>query len=121
MRKKLLFSLAALSIVVVVVTVLRTYMGSIGSRKIMAEHSLRVYAYSSFVDAYGPGPILAREFEKQTGVAVDFVDAGDAGLLMSRLKLDPKPVDLVVGLDQLWSMKSQNKVQWRPYKSDQTN
>lgn len=60
---------------------------------------LVVLAEASFSSPYGPGPELARVFESQVGCQAELVDAGDAGLMVEKLKLlDP---DVIMGVDQL--------------------
>lgn len=73
--------------------------------------TLRVLTYSSFMSAWGPGPELARKFREQTGVNVEFQDAGDAGLILQKLRLFP--VDLVLGLDQFSLGEAHSKFEWR--------
>jgi thiamine transport system substrate-binding protein len=60
--------------------------------------SLRVLTYASLMQSWGPGPEIAARFEKETGVPVEFIDAGDAGLLLRKLELFP--ADVVLGMDQ---------------------
>src|SRR5690606_33195809 len=63
---------------------------------------LMVYSYSSFVSSWGPGPELKREFKKWSGYDVDFIDAGEVGIIMQRLNLerDKPKADVVLGLNQ---------------------
>lgn len=76
-----------------------------------AHDTLRVMTYSSFMASWGPGPEIAKRFHKDTGVTVEFQDAGDAGLLLEKLKLFP--VDVVVGLDRLSLTLAREKLKWR--------
>jgi thiamine transport system substrate-binding protein len=76
-----------------------------------AHDALRVMTYSSFMSAWGPGPEIAKRFRKETGVAVEFQDAGDAGLILEKLKLFP--VDAVVGLDRFSLAQARERIQWR--------
>lgn len=81
------------------------------------KNTLRIYTYSSFLSHYGPGPVLKDMFEKTCNCEVEFVDAGDAGLIIQRLSLNPKDhVDMVIGLDYLTLNKAQQNHQWLNYK-----
>lgn len=62
--------------------------------------SLRIYSYSSFAKEWSAGPKIAALFEKEFNTHVEIIDAGDSALMVQKIKMDPKPVDLVVGLDQ---------------------
>lgn len=72
---------------------------------------LRVLSYSSFVNSWGPGPELAKSFEKITGVKVELQDAGDAGLLLSKMELFP--ADVVLGFDQFLLEEARQARSWR--------
>lgn len=75
---------------------------------------VRVMTYSSFMSAWGPGPELAKQFESQTGYRVEFVDAGDAGILLKKLEFFP--ADAVVGLDGLYLAAAEKAKKWREVK-----
>ncbi|MES2856478.1 MAG: thiamine ABC transporter substrate-binding protein, partial [Bdellovibrionota bacterium] len=74
--------------------------------------SLKVMAYSSFLSSWGPGPDIAKMFQAETGIAVEFQDGGDAGMLLEKMKLFP--VDVVVGLDGLTLAEAKKRYEWRP-------
>ncbi len=76
-----------------------------------SQPSIRVMTYSSFMNAWGPGPEIAKRFKDETGIVVDFHDAGDAGLILEKMKLFP--VDAVVGLDGLLLDDAKSKLAWR--------
>lgn len=76
-----------------------------------SHEALRVMTYSSFMSAWGPGPEIAKRFRDETGITVEFQDAGDAGLILEKLKLFP--VDAVVGLDRLTLPQARERMQWR--------
>ena len=63
------------------------------------------------MNAWGPGPEIAKRFREETGIAVEFSDAGDAGLILEKMKLFP--VDAVVGLDGLSLADAKSRHQWR--------
>ena len=76
-----------------------------------AAGSLKVMTYSSFMNAWGPGPEIAKRYREKTGVQIEFQDAGDAGLILEKLKLFP--VDVVIGLDQFSLDLARKKAEWR--------
>lgn len=80
--------------------------------------TLVVYAYSSFVSSWGPGPELAKNFEKQCQCKVQLVKAGDGGSLLSRLKLEGKgtKADIVIGIDGTLIPKFKKNLGWEGYK-----
>lgn len=76
-----------------------------------------IYTYSSFLDSFGPGPIIKAAFEKECLCNVEFVDVGSGALLIERLKLAPTAqVDLVIGLDQLNLKRAVENVNWKVVK-----
>jgi thiamine transport system substrate-binding protein len=62
------------------------------------QANLKVLTYSAFLNSWGPGPLLAQNFFKESGARVEFIDAGDAGLINEKLKIFK--ADIVLGLDQ---------------------
>ena len=63
--------------------------------------TLNVLTYDSFAADWGPGPVLAKGFEKICSCKVHYVTAGDGAAVLARLKLEGKSTsaDVVVGLD----------------------
>lgn len=74
--------------------------------------SLRVLSYTAFLGTWGPGPELAKRFATLTGCQLEFLDAGDAGLLLQKLTLFPS--DVVIGFDQLSVPRARLEHKWRP-------
>ncbi len=74
---------------------------------------LRVLSYSSFFKEWGPGPVLAKEFEEETGISVQWVDAGNAGQILEELKKSKTAVDVVVGLDLIAMHEAKKILQWK--------
>lgn len=66
------------------------------------ENQITVYTYSSFASSWGPAPELKRIFKAQTGIEIEFVDAGEAGIIYQRILLDKGQgkADVVLGIDQ---------------------
>ena len=71
--------------------------------ELMQDKRLRILTYSSFAGGGGPGPRLLGEFKRICDCEMETVNAGDAGLILERLKLtqESNPVDVVVGIDQM--------------------
>lgn len=66
-----------------------------------ARPELVIYTYESFVSEWGPGPVIAEDFEAECDCDVRFVGAGDGAGLLSRLRLEGErtDADIVLGLD----------------------
>lgn len=78
---------------------------------------LVIYTHSSFQGSYGPGPELKSIFESKCNCQVELINAGDAGILLQRLRLEKnQSADLIVGLDQL-SLLDANQVEWKKLKT----
>lgn len=97
------------------------------SREPYLQKKIRILTYSTFVGSSGPGTELLDAFQAATGAKVEILTAGDAGLLLERLKLaqaSGSPFDVVLGLDQLmiddaakdfqWKKLQLSKDSWRP-------
>ena len=58
--------------------------------------------YSSFIQEWGAGPEIAKQFAKETGLKIQWINAGNAGLLIERLKFkrETDQPDMIIGLDQ---------------------
>lgn len=67
-----------------------------------------IYTYSSFVNSWGAGPELKKLFQKNTGHDLEFVDVGEAGVILQRVRLegDSPKADVVLGLDQVQILDS---------------
>lgn len=62
---------------------------------------VRVFASSSFVAQWGPGPWIKSKFEETCGCRIEFFDGADSTILMQRLKSESRlGADLVLGFDQ---------------------
>jgi len=88
-----------------------------GAQEQSAE--LVVYAYDAFCGDWGPGPALVEEFEKQSGIKVNLVSAGDAVEMMTKViseKANPW-ADVVVGITDDMAQKIYDAKLLEPYKS----
>ncbi len=63
--------------------------------------TLTVYAYSSFVGKYGPGPAIKTAFEAECACTLDWVALDDGVAILNRLKLEGagSRADIALGLD----------------------
>ncbi|MGE3973883.1 MAG: thiamine ABC transporter substrate-binding protein [Bdellovibrionales bacterium] len=79
------------------------------------QKTLIVYSYPSFLNAWGPGPILVKEFEAQCDCKINLVQVEDSTLILQKLLRErEKRVDLVLGLDQLHLPQAEEKLSWQP-------
>ena len=95
-------------IALTVLFLLRPYLFS--NAPVDGKNRIRVMSHSSFVQPWGAGPEIAKLFEKETGIRVQWINAGHAGLIIERLKLKNKSdrPDVVLGFDQ-FSIHEANK------------
>ena len=79
-----------------------------------SKTTLRVMVYSSFVNVFGPGPLIKKKFEEICDCRIKWLKVPDSTLFAQRLKLkkDGFKADVVLGLDQL----SLNSVETLPWK-----
>ncbi len=63
---------------VCVLVAILTLSFSVFAQPAKESKELVVYAYDAFCGDWGPGPAIVEEFEKQYGVKVNLVSAGDA-------------------------------------------
>ncbi len=78
---------------------------------------LTIISYGSFVSSWGPGPAVGKIFEKEYGVKLQWINAGDAGLIIERLRFQNanQSVDVVLGLDQLTIDGAREVLEWRNF------
>ena len=69
---------------------------------------LKILTYSSFAGAYGPGPALKKEFEKNCSCEIQWFLSEDSTLLSQRFHLLPK-IDMVVGWDQITKLSAKRE------------
>jgi thiamine transport system substrate-binding protein len=76
--------------------------------------TLRVYASSSFIAQWGPGPWLKQAFEKNCNCHVEYFDGADSTLLLQRLKSDVDGgVDVALSFDQFDLEHAENITEWK--------
>lgn len=76
---------------------------------------LKVYADSSFVAKWGPGPDLQKLFQQKTGAKVEFVESSDLGMTLQKIAFenDASTADVVLGIDQFDIVKQAPKIKWK--------
>ena len=82
-----------------------------------AVATLVIYAYSSLVSSWGIGPDVKSLFEKDCHCVVQFVDVGNSGQILSRLKLEgaKTQADLAVGFDGATLFRVRREVGWTQF------
>ncbi len=80
----------------------------------MTLATLVIYAYTSFVSPWSVGPEIVKKFEAKCECKVILIDVGDAGSILSRVKLDgsASKADLIVGLDAANLGKLEKLPEW---------
>lgn len=80
-----------------------------------AKPVVRIFGYSAFTGAWGPGPKLKELFEKNCNCTIEFIEASDSGILLQRLKLEGRSLgaDMVIGLDQFDLQKAMSGHSWQ--------
>lgn len=115
-RSRLVVFLFIAFVALLGVMFVRTFSGDgPGLRSTYTGRSLRILSYSSFVGSTGPGPELLQDFKALCNCEIEILTAGDAGLLLERLRLSKSaaPFDLVIGLDQLTLPAAEKELGWR--------
>jgi len=83
------------------------------------QTELTIYAYDSFVSEWGPGPFIIESFEKETGIKVNMISAGDSGQVLQKVILEknnPK-ADIIIGIDNNLLYRALNEEVLLAYKS----
>jgi len=78
---------------------------------------VRVYASSSFISQWGPGPWLKAEFEKKCHCKIEYHEAIDSYLMMQKIRSEGpnRGVDLVLGLDDYDLEVAEKNLNWKPF------
>ena len=84
---------------------------------------LKVFASSSFISQWGPGPWLKENFEKDCDCKVDFQDGADSTILLQRLKSEGRSggADVVLGFDQYDLELAGQGIEWKKIKIEDLN
>jgi len=84
-------------------------------KKDVDQNTLNILTYSSFIKPWGPGPQIAQLFKEKTGTTIKWINAGNAGLILERLKFkstDDQP-DAIIGLDQFSILEARKVMKWQ--------
>jgi len=79
------------------------------------DKKIHVYASSSFMAQWGPGPQLKEIFEKQNIFKIEFVEISDMAMAIQKINFENESstADVVLGLDQFDIVRVANKIRWR--------
>ncbi len=78
------------------------------------DNVVKIFASSSFIAQWGPGPWLKEKFEETCECKIEFLDGADSTLLFQRLKAEgSQGADLVLGFDQFDLEMVENGFQWK--------
>lgn len=79
------------------------------------DNKIHVYASSSFVAKWGPGPALKELFEKQNIFKVEFVESPDMAMTIQKISFenDMALADVILGIDQFDMSRLANKIKWK--------
>ncbi|MEK6629031.1 MAG: thiamine ABC transporter substrate-binding protein [Bdellovibrionota bacterium] len=83
--------------------------------KNIEDKKVHVYASSSFVAKWGPGPILKEIFEKQNIFKVEFIEISDMAMTIQKINFENESslADVILGIDQFDMVRVANKIKWR--------
>jgi thiamine transport system substrate-binding protein len=83
--------------------------------KNIEDKKIHVYASSSFIAKWGPGPLLKEAFEKQNIFKVEFVEISDMSMAIQKINFENESsvADVVLGIDQFDVTRVANKIKWR--------
>ena len=79
------------------------------------DKKIHVYASSSFVAKWGPGPALKELFEKQNIFKIEFIESPDLTMTLQKIGFEGEnsPADIVIGLDQFDISRLSGKIKWK--------
>lgn len=81
---------------------------------------VKVFASSSFISQWGPGPWLKEQFEKNCDCRVEYQDSTDSMILIQRLRSEGRTggADVVFGFDQFDIELAHQGLEWKKIKTD---
>ena len=88
-----------------------------------SKPTLRVLAYSSFTNSWGPGTTLKDRFESNCLCRLELIDGGESTILLQKANIlsQQGKVDLIIGFDQFDIEIAKNSLQLRNLKLDTKN
>ena len=106
-------------VVCALVAILSLFVFPVTAQGTKEREELVVYAYDAFCGDWGPGPAIVEAFEKESGIKVNLVSAGDAVAMMTKViseKNNPW-ADVVVGITNEMAQKMYDAAVLESYKS----
>jgi thiamine transport system substrate-binding protein len=91
------------------------YLHKEDSAKNVEDKKIHIYASSSFIAKWGPGPELKELFEKQSLFKIEFVESPDVNMTLQKIGYEAENslADVVLGLDQFDISRLASKIKWR--------
>ncbi len=79
------------------------------------DKKIHVYASSSFIAKWGPGPQLKELFEKQSIFKLEFIESSDMAMTIQKINFENESslADVVLGIDQFDMVRIANKIKWK--------
>ena len=76
---------------------------------------IHVFASSSFIAKWGPGPELKDLFEKQNIFKIEYIESPDMALTIQKINFEREGslADVILGMDQFDVVRIANKIKWR--------
>lgn len=109
--RRLIKPLIALFVILVVLTVGFYHLEK---KEHEVQQELFVLSYPNFIKDWGPGPQIAKNFEKEYGIRIRWVEATNAGMIIDYLTNNNQyPIDVVLGLDILSLERAQRELKWK--------
>ncbi|MDR1971214.1 MAG: thiamine ABC transporter substrate-binding protein [Treponema sp.] len=89
-----------------------------GKREKPSPKEVVIWTYDSFSSEWGPGPEAEKQFLERTGIAIRWVNHGDAGEVLARLLQEgaDAQADIILGLDQNLAGRALDSGLLEPYK-----
>lgn len=83
--------------------------------KSIEDKKIHVYASSSFVAKWGPGPALKELFEKQNIFKIEFIESSETATTLQKINFEGENslADVVLGLDQFDLSRIAPNLKWR--------
>ena len=79
------------------------------------DKKIHVYASSSFIAKWGPGPALKELFERQNIFKIEFIESPDLTMTLQKIGFEnsTSQADVIIGLDQFDLSRLAGKIRWR--------
>lgn len=79
------------------------------------DKKIHVYASSSFIAKWGPGPALKDLFERQNLFKIEYIESPDTNMTLQKISFEAEnsTADVVMGMDQFDISRLGSKIIWR--------